>query len=122
MKVRLIKYFTIKKCSLAQVADVDGKPIPNQDVVMGVNALTYNKGKFGFFDTDFPPDGKVDKYLPDVITQCFSPTIKVNTNGTEIDQLAPVKPGQTVQVVSFINNENVPKLQIISIQQMQWAF
>lgn len=91
-----------------QVVDVDGKPIPNQDVVMGVNALTYNKGNFGFFDTDLPPDGKVDKYLRDVITQCVSPTIKVNSGGKEIDQLTPVKPGQTVQVVSFINQENVP--------------
>jgi len=90
------------------VTDVDGKPLPNQDVVMGVNALTYNKGNFGFFDTDLPPDGKVDKYLPDVITQCVSPTIKVNSGGKEIDQLAPVKLGQTVQVVSFINKENVP--------------
>lgn len=91
-----------------QVTDVDGKPLTNQDVVMGVNALTYNKGNFGFFDTDLPPDGKVDKYLPDVITQCVSPIVKVNSGGKEIDQLAPVKPGQTVQVVSFINKENVP--------------
>ena len=91
-----------------QVTDVDGKPLPNQEVVMGVNALSYNKGNFGFFDTDIPRDGKADKYLPDVITQCFSPTVKVNSGGKEIDQLAPVKPGQTVQVVSFINKENVP--------------
>ncbi len=27
-----------------QVTDVDGKPIPNQDVTMGVNALAYYKG------------------------------------------------------------------------------
>lgn len=91
-----------------QVTDVDGKPLPNQDVVMGVNALSYNKGNYGFFDTDLPPDGKADKYLPDVITQCFTPTIKVNSGGKEINQLTPVKPGQTVQVVSFINKEGVP--------------
>ncbi len=91
-----------------QVTDVDGKPIPNQDVVMGVNALSYNKGNFAFFDTDIPSDGKADKYLPDVITQCFSPTIKVNSSGKEVDQLAPVKSGQTVQVVSFINKEGTP--------------
>ena len=60
-----------------QVTDVDGKPLPNQEVVMGVNPLSYNKGKFGFFDTAIPRDGKVDKYLPDVITQCFSLTVKV---------------------------------------------
>ena len=60
-----------------QVTDVDGKPLPNQEVVMGVNPLSYNKGNFGFFDTAIPRDGKVDKYLPDVITQCFSLTVKV---------------------------------------------
>lgn len=91
-----------------QVTDVDGKPISNQDVVMGVNALTYNKGFFGFFDTDVPPDGDADKYLPAVITQCVTPVIKVNSNGKEIDQLKPVKEGQTVQVVSFINSEGTP--------------
>ena len=91
-----------------QVTDVDGKPLSNQDVIMGVNALSYNKGYYNFFDTDIPSDGKVDKYLPDVITQCFSPTIKVNSGGKEIDQLAPVKFGQTVQVVSFINKEGTP--------------
>lgn len=91
-----------------QVTDVDGKPIPNQDVIMGVNALTYNKGYYDFFDTDTPPDGKVDKYLPSLITQCVSPTVKVNSGGKEIDQLAPVKSGTSVQVVSFINAEGVP--------------
>jgi hypothetical protein len=30
------------------VTDVDGKPLANQDVVMGVNALTYNKGYYAF--------------------------------------------------------------------------
>ena len=90
------------------VTDVDGKPLPNQDVVMGVNALSYNKGNYNFFDTDLPPDGKVDKYLPDVITQCFSPITKVNIDGKQIDQLQPVKQGQTVQVVSFINAEDQP--------------
>ncbi|WP_228256126.1 Ig-like domain-containing protein [Acinetobacter halotolerans] len=91
-----------------QVTDVDGKPIPNQDVVMGVNALTYNKGFYAFFDTNTPPDGTADKYLPAVITRCVTPVIKVNTNGKEIDQLKPVKEGQTVQVVSFINSEGTP--------------
>ncbi|WP_420001893.1 hypothetical protein ACN19N_02430 [Acinetobacter sp. LF10] len=91
-----------------QVTDVDGKPIPNQDVVMGVNALTYNKGSYAFFDTNTPPDGTADKYLPHVITQCVTPVIKVNSNGKEIDQLKPVKNGQTVQVVSFINSEGTP--------------
>lgn len=91
-----------------QVTDVDGKPIPNQDVVMGVNALTYNKGSYAFFDTNTPPDGTADKYLPHVITQCVTPVIKVNSNGKEIDQLKPVKDGQTVQVVSFINSEGTP--------------
>ena len=65
-----------------------------------------------FFDTDFPPDGKVDKYLPDVITQCVSPIVKVNSGGKEIDQLAPVKPGQNVQIVSFINKENGVQFQV----------
>ena len=91
-----------------QVTDVDGKPIPNQDVIMGVNALTYNKGFYGFIDTNTPPDGTADKYLPAVITQCVTPVIKVNSNGKEIDQLKPVKEGQTVQVVSFINSEGTP--------------
>lgn len=91
-----------------QVTDVDGKPIANQDVVMGVNALTYSKGFYAFFDTDTPPDGKADKYLPAVITQCTTPVIKVNSNGKEVDQLKPVKNGQTVQVVSFINSEGTP--------------
>lgn len=91
-----------------QVTDVDGKPIPNQDVIMGVNALTYNKGFYGFFDTNTPPDGTADKYLPAVITQCVTPVIKVNSNGKEIDQLKPVKDGQTVQVISFINSEGSP--------------
>ncbi|KXO81671.1 hypothetical protein AYL20_14005 [Acinetobacter venetianus] len=91
-----------------QVTDVDGKPIPNQDVIMGVNALTYNKGFYGFFDTNTPPDGIADKYLPAVITQCVTPVIKVNSNGKEIDQLKPVKDGQTVQVISFINSEGSP--------------
>ena len=91
-----------------QVTDVDGKPIPNQDVIMGVNALTYNKGFYAFFDTNTPPDGTADKYLPAVITQCVTPVIKVNSNGKEIDQLKPLKEGQTVQVVSFINSEGTP--------------
>ncbi|WP_277559592.1 Ig-like domain-containing protein [Acinetobacter beijerinckii] len=91
-----------------QVTDVDGKPIPNQDVIMGVNALTYNKGSYAFFDTNTPPDGTADKYLPYVITQCVTPVVKVNSNGKEIDQLKPVKDGQTVQVVSFINSEGTP--------------
>ncbi len=91
-----------------QVTDVDGKPLANQSVVMGVNALAYNKGYFGFVDTDLPADGKADKYLPVLITQCVTPTIKVNSSGNEIDQLSPVKPGTTVQVVSFINSEGTP--------------
>ncbi len=91
-----------------QVTDVDGKPISNQDVIMGVNALTYNKGSYGFFDTNTPPDGTADKYLPDVITQCITPTIKVNSGGKEIDQLKPVKAGTSVQVISFINAEGTP--------------
>lgn len=91
-----------------QVTDVDGKPISNQDVIMGVNALTYNKGFYGFFDTNTPPDGTADKYLPAVITQCITPTIKVNSGGKEIDQLKPVKAGTSVQVISFINAEGTP--------------
>ncbi|GJC32160.1 hypothetical protein KAM398_21710 [Acinetobacter sp. KAM398] len=90
------------------VTDVDGKPLSNQDVVMGVNALTYNKGNYNFFDTDLPPDGKVDKYLPEVITQCTLPVAQVNIAGNMIEQLQPVKQGQTVQVVSFINAEGAP--------------
>lgn len=91
-----------------QVTDVDGKPLPNQNVVMGVNALTYNKGYFGFVDTDVPVDGKADKYSPISITQCVTPIVKINSSGKEIEQLAPVKPGTTVQVVSFINSEGTP--------------
>lgn len=91
-----------------QVTDVDGKPIVNQDVVMGVNALSYNKGSYGFFDTSTPPDGTADKYLRAVKTECVTPTIKVNSGGKEIDQLKPVKNGTSVQVVSFINSEGTP--------------
>lgn len=91
-----------------QVTDVDGKPLPNQDVVMGVNALTYNKGFYGFFDTNTPLDGKADKYLPAEITQCVTPSIIVNSDGKQVNQLKPVKEGQTVQVVSFINSEGTP--------------
>lgn len=91
-----------------QVTDVDGKPLANQDVVMGVNALTYNKGYYAFFDTDTPPDGKADEYLPAVITQCVTPSIIVNSDGKQVNQLKPVKEGQTVQVVSFINSEGTP--------------
>ncbi|WP_228270779.1 GMC oxidoreductase, partial [Acinetobacter nosocomialis] len=44
------RVFNYKNISV-QVTDVDGKPIPNQDVTMGVNALAYYKGQFAFVDT-----------------------------------------------------------------------
>ncbi|NUG23552.1 Ig-like domain-containing protein [Acinetobacter lactucae] len=87
-----------------QVTDVDGKPIPNQDVVMGVNALAYYKGIFDFFDTSNPADGKPDEYLPAIRVACTSPVQAVNVNGDVINQLKPLKENSTVQVVSYINN------------------
>lgn len=87
-----------------QVTDVDGKPIPNQDVVMGVNALAYYKGTFDFFDTSNPADGKPDEYLPAIRVACTSPVQAVNVNGEVINQLKPLKENSTVQVVSYINN------------------
>jgi hypothetical protein len=87
-----------------QVTDVDGKPIPNQDVVMGVNALAYYKGLFDFFDTSNPADGKPDEYLPAIRVACTSPVQAVNVNGEVINQLKPLKENSTVQVVSYINN------------------
>ncbi|MCE6568217.1 hypothetical protein KSB39_08790 [Acinetobacter baumannii] len=87
-----------------QVTDVDGKPIPNQDVVMGVNALAYYKGRYGFVDTSNPTDGKPDEYLPVIRTACTSPVQAVNVNGDVINQLKPLKEKSTVQVVSYINS------------------
>ncbi|EKL58478.1 hypothetical protein ACIN5110_0493 [Acinetobacter baumannii OIFC110] len=87
-----------------QVTDVDGKPIPNQDVVMGVNALAYYKGRYGFVDTSNPTDGKPDEYLPVIRTACTSPVQAVNVNGDVINQLKPLKENSTVQVVSYINS------------------
>ncbi|EHU1359636.1 hypothetical protein AYB08_RS12740 [Acinetobacter baumannii] len=87
-----------------QVTDVDGKPIPNQDVVMGVNALAYYKGRYGFVDTSNPTDGKPDEYLPVIRTACTSPVQAVNVNGDVINQLKPFKENSTVQVVSYINS------------------
>lgn len=87
-----------------QVTDVDGKPIPNQDVVMGVNALAYYKGRYGFIDTSNPVDGKPDEYLPVIRTACTSPVQAVNVNGEVINQLKPLKENSTVQVVSYINS------------------
>nr|WP_174507353.1 Ig-like domain-containing protein [Acinetobacter sp. Marseille-Q1620] len=87
-----------------QVTDVDGKPIPNQDVIMGVNALVYYKGYFSFVDTSDPADGKPDEYLTGIYFPCKSPIKVVNQGGEAINQLQPVN-GQTVQVVSYINSE-----------------
>ncbi|EPL0865352.1 hypothetical protein LJ604_002651 [Acinetobacter baumannii] len=87
-----------------QVTDVDGKPIPNQDVVMGVNALAYYKGRYGFVDTSNPTDGKPDEYLPVIRTACTSPVQAVNVNGDVINHLKPLKENSTVQVVSYINS------------------
>ncbi|MDX8239521.1 hypothetical protein SLL78_14490 [Acinetobacter pittii] len=87
-----------------QVTDVDGKPIPNQDVTMGVNALAYYKGRFGFVDTSNPTDGKPDEYLPVIRSMCTSPVQAVNANGEVINQLTPLKKDSTVQVVSYINS------------------
>lgn len=87
-----------------QVTDVDGKPIPNQDVVMGVNALAYYKGRYGFVDTSNPTDGKPDEYLLVIRTACTSPVQAVNVNGDVINQLKPLKENSTVQVVSYINS------------------
>lgn len=87
-----------------QVTDVDGKPIPNQDVTMGVNALAYYKGRFAFVDTSNPADGKPDEYLPVIRTACTSPVQAVNINGEVINQLKPLKENSTVQVVSYINS------------------
>ncbi|HEM7310393.1 TPA: hypothetical protein U2K59_003131 [Acinetobacter baumannii] len=90
-----------------QVTDVDGKPIPNQDVVMGVNALAYYKGRYGFVDTSNPADGKPDEYLPVIRTACTSPVQAVNVNGDVINQLKPLKENSTVQVVSYINSAGI---------------
>lgn len=86
-----------------QVTDVDGKPIPNQDVVMGVNALAYYKGAFDFVDTSTPADDKPDEYLSIIRSACTAPVQAVNTNGEVINQLQPLKENSTVQVVSYIN-------------------
>ncbi|MFL9471335.1 hypothetical protein ACKERC_03485 [Acinetobacter baumannii] len=87
-----------------QVTDVDGKPLPNQDVVMGVNALAYYKGRYGFVDTSNPTDGKPGEYLPVIRAACTSPVQAVNVNGDVINQLKPLKENSTVQVVSYINS------------------
>lgn len=87
-----------------QVTDVDGKPLPNQDVTMGVNALAYYKGRFGFVDTSTPADGKPDEYLPVIRSACTAPVQAVNVNGEVINQLKPLKENSTVQVVSYINS------------------
>ncbi|EOQ66362.1 Ig-like domain-containing protein [Acinetobacter pittii] len=87
-----------------QVTDVDGKPIPNQDVVMGVNALAYYKGVFDFVDTSTPADDKPDEYLSIIRSACTAPVQAVNTNGEVINQLKPLKENSTVQVVSYINS------------------
>jgi len=87
-----------------QVTDVDGKPIPNQDVTMGVNALAYYKGQFAFVDTSTPADGKPDEYLPVTRAACTSPVQAVNVNGEVVNQLKPLKENSTVQVVSYINS------------------
>jgi len=87
-----------------QVTDVDGKPIPNQDVTMGVNALAYYKGQFAFVDTSTPADGKPDEYLPITRAACTSPVQAVNINGEVVNQLKPLKENSTVQVVSYINS------------------
>jgi len=87
-----------------QVTDVDGKPIPNQDVVMGVNALAYYKGAFDFVDTSTPADDKPDEYLSIIRSACTAPVQAVNTNGEVINQLKPLKENSTVQVVSYINS------------------
>ncbi|WP_336941677.1 Ig-like domain-containing protein [Acinetobacter pittii] len=87
-----------------QVTDVDGKPIPNQDVVMGVNALAYYKGAFDFVDTSTPADDKPDEYLSIIRSACTAPVQAVNTNGEVINQLQPLKENSTVQVVSYINS------------------
>lgn len=89
-----------------QVTDVDGKPIPNQDVTMGVNATAYYKGYFSFVDTSVPLDGEADKYLR-TSSICRSPSALVNQDGESINQLKPLN-GQSVQVVSFINSEGTP--------------
>ncbi|WP_031996578.1 MULTISPECIES: hypothetical protein [unclassified Acinetobacter calcoaceticus/baumannii complex] len=87
-----------------QVTDVDGKPIPNQDVTMGVNALAYYKGQFAFVDTSTPADGKPDEYFPIARAACTSPVQAVNINGEVVNQLKPLKENSTVQVVSYINS------------------
>ncbi|RZL00893.1 MAG: hypothetical protein EOO89_30330, partial [Pedobacter sp.] len=90
-----------------QVTDVDGKPIPNQDVVVGVNPTTYYKGNYSFVDTDTPPDNKADEYWILNQTTCTSPTIVVNSDGKKVTQLKPAN-GHTVQVISFIKGEGIP--------------
>ncbi|MCG2608888.1 Ig-like domain-containing protein [Acinetobacter sp. SM34] len=90
-----------------QVNDIDGKPIPNQEVTMGVNPLIYAKGHFSFVDTSDPADGKADKYLPLNHYSCTSPSQKVNLDGESVSQLKPAN-GTSVQVVSYINSEGTP--------------
>ncbi|CAB1218069.1 Ig-like domain-containing protein [Acinetobacter bouvetii] len=87
-----------------QVNDIDGKPIANQEVTMGVNPLVYYKGHFSFVDTSDPADGKADEYLQLNAYSCTSPSQLVNLDGEVVSQLKP-KNGKSVQVVSYINSE-----------------
>ncbi|RZG86342.1 hypothetical protein EXE10_06980 [Acinetobacter sp. WCHAc060033] len=85
-----------------QVNDVDGKPLPNTEVTMGVNPLSYIKGGYSFDIVDGEK-----KYVYHPTASCTNPTKVVNSNGVSVNQLDPVN-GQTVQVVSYIKNENEP--------------
>lgn len=85
-----------------QVNDVDGKPLPNTEVTMGVNPLSYIKGGYSFDIVDGEK-----KYVYHPTASCTNPTKVVNNNGVSVNQLDPVN-GQTVQVVSYIKNENEP--------------
>ena len=62
-----------------QVSDPDGAPSPNASVTIKLTPVTYNKGQYVPTDIDDPPDGTLDRWVPNVSAVCD--TEDTNDNG-----------------------------------------
>ncbi|MGB5278442.1 MAG: hypothetical protein WBO16_11205 [Gammaproteobacteria bacterium] len=64
---------------VVQVSDPDGGPSPNTIVTLKLTPVSYNKGLYVPTDIDLPPDGTVDRWVPDLSAVCASED--TNDNG-----------------------------------------
>ena len=64
---------------VVQVSNPDGAPSPGSFVTLKLTPVTYNKGRYVPTDIDDPPDGKADRWAPDIAAVCSSEDI--NNNG-----------------------------------------